>query len=156
MENKDTIVQCCASYHSFPTLESFWLNFEIFLRTVWAFCWLLFQPNNQKLSNSRFNLLRTSKLSICKHLKPVESCCSLTGHLKLKPSQKLSKTFLGSNSKARSTVNKKHTISDVLRACAAWERIPVNSSFFFMDRSLSFVTFASSFSKDSLFSVVFC
>ena len=145
MGNKGIIVQCCASCHSFPTLERFWLNFEIFLRTFWAFCWLLFQPNNQKLSNSPFTLLRT-----------LASCCSLTGHLKWKPSQKLSKTFLGSNGKARSTVNTKHTISDVLRACAAWERIPVNSSFFFMDRSLSFVTFASSFSKDSLFSVVFC
>ena len=88
------------------TLESFWLNFEIFLRTFWAFCWLLFQPNNQKLSNSPFTLLRASKLSICKHLKPVASCCSLTGHLKWKPSQKLSKTFLGGNGKARSTVNK--------------------------------------------------
>lgn len=52
------------------------------------------------------------------------------------------------------TAHYKLTTNEVLRAFAASERIPVSSSFFFIDRSLSFVTLASSFSKASLFSVV--
>jgi len=53
-----------AMHHSVATWESFWLNFDIFLKT---FCWLLFEPVNQnmgtvegedvKLSNLPFTLL---------------------------------------------------------------------------------------------------
>ena len=46
------------------------------------------------------------------------------------------------------------TTNEALRACAACERIRDSSSFFFIDKSLSLATLASSVSKDSFLSVV--